>query len=61
MQQSHKDQPLLDQAKVLNAICKKGEESLLSLILEEVLAANIVNETAAAAAIGNKRDKISGY
>jgi len=49
---------LLDQVEVLNVSCEKREESLLSFTLEEVLAVNIVNETAAIAVIGDEMDRV---
>jgi len=49
---------LLNQAEVLNAVCKDRRESSLNISLKEVLAANTVNETAV---INNERDKVSEY
>ena len=42
MQQSHEDQPSLDQIEVLNAICKNEKELLLNILLKEILAVDIV-------------------
>ena len=54
-QQSHEDQSSLYQKEVLNAFCKDGGESLLNISLEEVLAANVVNEITV---IGDKMDRV---
>ncbi len=45
----------------LKCILQEREESLLSLILEEILAADVVNETVTVAVIGNEIDKIPRY
>ena len=45
-QQSHEDQPSLDLVKILNVSSEDGRESLLNILLEEVLAAGVVEETA---------------
>ncbi len=58
MQQLGEDQPSLDQVEILNVSCEEGEESSLSILLEEVLAAGIVKETAV---IGDKIDRVPGY
>ncbi len=55
MQQSHEDHPFLDQVEILNISCKNGEESLLNISLEEVLAADVVNDIVV---IGNKIDRV---
>ena len=50
-QQSHEDQPSLDQVEILNVSCEDGRESSLNILLKEVLTANAINETVA---IGDK-------
>ena len=45
-QQSHEDQPSLDLVEILNVSSKNGGESSLNILLEEVLAAGVVEETA---------------
>ena len=57
-QQLCKDQPSLDQAEVLNAVCKDKKKSLLNILLKEVLAMNVVNEITI---IGNEIDRVSKY
>jgi len=52
---------LLIQVEDLNAFCEKRRESSLSLILEEVLAANEVNKSTAITVIGDEMDTIFGY
>ena len=44
-QQSHEDQPSLDLVEILNVSSEDGRESLLNISLEEVLAADIIEET----------------
>jgi len=61
MQQLHKNQPSLDQVEVLNTVCEKEGELLLLYILEEVLAADTVNEAADTAVIGDKMNRIFRY
>src|SRR6266511_3296524 len=46
VQQSHKDQPSLDLVEILNVSSEDGGESSLNISLEEVLAADAVEETA---------------
>ncbi len=44
-QQSHEDHPSLDLVEILNVSSKDRGESLLNISLEEVLAADAVEET----------------
>ncbi len=46
VQQSHEDQPSLDLVEILNISSEDGEESLLNISQEKVLAAGAVEETA---------------
>src|SRR6266542_5001228 len=46
VQQSCKDQLLLDQVEILNVSCEHGGESSLNISLKEVLAANTTEEPA---------------
>ncbi len=43
-QQSHEDQPLLDLVEILNVSSEDGGESSLNILLEEVLAADAVED-----------------
>ena len=45
-QQLHEDQPLLDLVEILNISSEDGEESLLNISLEEILAADAAEEAA---------------
>ncbi len=45
VQQSYEDQPLLDLVEILNVSSEDGRESSLNISLEEVLAADVVEET----------------
>ncbi len=56
-QQSHENQPSLDQVEILNVSCKNGGESSLNISLEEILAANVVNETVV---IDDEMSRVSG-
>ena len=47
VQQSHEDQPSLDLVEILNIFSEDGGESSLNILLEEVLAAGVVEEIAA--------------
>ncbi len=46
VQQSHEDQPSLDLVEILNIFSEDGRKSSLNILLEEVLAASVVDETA---------------
>ena len=46
VQQPHEDQLSLDLVKILNVSSEDGRKSLLNISLEEVLAADLVDETA---------------
>ncbi len=46
VQQSYEDQPSLDLVKILNVSSKDRGESSLNILLEEVLAADVVEDTA---------------
>ncbi len=61
MQQLYEDQPSLNQIEVLNTFCKEGRESLLSLNLKKVLAADLVNKITIAAIIGDEINKVFRY
>ncbi len=56
-QQSDEDQPSLDQVEILNISCEKGGELLLNISLEEILAADAVDETAV---IGDEIGRVPG-
>ena len=56
-QQSHEDQPSLDLVEILNVFSEDEGESSLNISLEEVLAADAVEETAV---IGDKISRVSG-
>ncbi len=56
-QQLHEDHPLLDQIEILNIFYEDGQELLLNISLEEVLAADVVFETAV---IGDEIGRVSG-
>ncbi len=58
MQQSHNDHSSFDQEEVLNTFCEDRRESSLNILLEEVLAADIINETAV---IDDEMDRVLGY
>jgi len=53
VQQSYEDQPSFNQEEVLNIFCENGGELLLNILLEKILAVDIVNETAV---IGDKSE-----
>ncbi len=57
-QQSHEDQPSLDLVEILNVSSKNGRESSLNISLEEVLATDVVEDTAV---IGNETGRIPGF
>ena len=46
VQQSHEDQLLLNLVEILNVSSENGRESSLNILLEEVLAADAIEETA---------------
>ena len=56
-QQSHEDQPLFDLVEILNVSSEDERESSLNISLEEVLAADVVEETAVT---GNEIGRVSG-
>ena len=56
-QQSHKDQPSLDQVEILNVSYENVRKLLLNISLEEVLVADAANETAV---IGDERNRVPG-
>jgi len=56
-QQSHENLSSLDQVKILNVSYEDGGESLLSILLEEVLAVDAINEITV---IGDEMDRIPG-
>jgi len=58
VQQSHKDQPSLDQVEVVNTSYEDRRESSLNISLEEVLVTDVVNKTAV---IGDEMDRVSEY
>ncbi len=58
MQQSYKNQPSFDQVEVLNASCENKEESLLNILLEEVLAMDAEDLTIV---IDDEMNRVSGY
>ena len=58
MQQSYKNQPSFDQVEVLNASCENKEESLLNILLEEVLAMDAEDLTVV---IDDEMNRVSGY
>ncbi len=57
VQQSHEDQPSLDQVEILNVSCEDRRKSSLNILLEEILIANAVMNTTV---IGDKMDRVSG-
>src|SRR6266542_4135278 len=56
-QQLHEDQPSLDLVEILNVSSKNGRESSLNILLKEVLAAGVVEETAVG---DNEIDRVPG-
>jgi len=56
-QQTREDQPSLDLVEILNVSSEDGKESLLNILLEEVLVANAVEETTV---VSDKIGKVSG-
>jgi len=58
MQQSYKNQPSFDQVEVLNASCENKKESLLNILLEEVLAMDAEDLTII---IDDEMNRVSGY
>ncbi len=57
VQQSHEDQPSLDLVEILNVSSKNGRESSLNILLKEVLAMDVVKNTAV---IGDEISRVPG-
>ncbi len=57
-QQSHEDQSLLDLVEILNVSNEDGGELSLNILLEEVLVADAVENTAV---IGDKIGRVPGF
>ena len=58
VQQLYKNQPSLDQVKILNVSCENGRKSSLNISLEEILIADVADEIAV---IGDETARVSRF